>query len=73
MRDPKIIKIANTRDGWAIGLIERFEWETGAHYDYAVIRINPQNKYLTISHHKDLSKARAAANAAWISDSAVAA
>ena len=73
MKDPKVIKTASTGKGWAIGLIERFEWKTGAHYDYAVIRINPQGQYLVLSSHKDLTQARGAANAEWAADSGIAA
>lgn len=65
----KLIKEAATsNDGWAIGIIEEFHWQTGASTGYAVIRINPKHQYLALTRHKEYESARAAANEEWTAE-----
>ena len=59
----RLVKSAPTSQGWAIGIIEQGT-------NFSVIRINPQNKYVTLSRFTDFDKARAAANIEWAEDKA---
>jgi len=59
----KLIKSAPTGQGYAIGIIQEGS-------SYKVIRISPQNKYITISKFSELSQARSAANTEWAADKA---
>jgi len=62
------LKEANTTGGSGIGLLEVFNWKTFEREHYSVIRFNADNKFVTLSTHKKLTEAKAAANREWILD-----
>lgn len=68
-----IVKSAATRDGWAIGIIERRTHETGEIVSYGIIRINPQGKYVILYNCFTMDEARESANQEWAMDRGVAA
>ena len=63
-----IVKIAATRDGWAIGIIERRNYKTGELISYGIIRINPQDQYLILYNCFTIEEARESANREWAMD-----
>ena len=63
------LKIANTRNGFAIGLLEGKSYRTGAAY-FEVVRMDRSSKYVVIHRTDDLDKARALANREWAADRA---
>ena len=60
------IKLASTRNGWAIALLSGSARNGATYYD--VVRVNPQNKYVTLHSVSDRDKARALANREWMAD-----
>lgn len=66
-----LIASANTYDGWAIGIVAKVAYSTGATY-FEVVRMDRQSRYVTISRHGDEATARTAANAEYRSDKAAA-
>lgn len=62
------VKIANTRNGFAIALL------AGTYRDgtalYEVVRVSPANEYVTIHRTSELARARSLANREWIADTA---
>ena len=61
-----IIASANTRHGFAIGIVR-----TAA--NFSVVRMDRTSKFVTISNHTTEAAARAAANTEWAGDMGVAA
>jgi hypothetical protein len=69
-------KIVNTQNGWAIGLLtevapKRSAW--AGKTCYSVVRIAPDNKYVTLHVTRDYEEARALANREWAADKRTAA
>jgi hypothetical protein len=60
------IKLASTRNGWAIALLAGTN-RTGTTY-YDVVRVAPNNKYVTLHSVSDRDKARTLANREWAAD-----
>lgn len=63
------LKVANTRNGWAIALLGGTSYRDGTPY-YEVARVAPDNKYLVLHREGDLQKARELANREWVADRA---
>lgn len=61
------IKIANTRDGFAIGLLSGSSYRDNKTF-YEVVRINRDNKYVVLHQTRDITKAKALANREWAAD-----
>ena len=57
------IQVANTINGFAIGLIK-----CTRDGSYSVVRVDRKNKFITISNHKTEAEARKAANKEWAAD-----
>lgn len=68
MNEPTLIERHSTRGAWAIGILRQTD-RTGTEV-WSVIRINPKNQYITISHHGNEPAAREAANTEWKGDTA---
>jgi hypothetical protein len=65
-----IVKSAETRDGWAIGIIERRD-RNNKIVSYGIIRINPQRQYVILYNCFTMDEARESANQEWAMDRGV--
>lgn len=63
------IKLAETRNRYAIALLEGTSYRDGSTF-YEVVRVSPGNKYVTIHRTSDYEKARSLANREWAADRA---
>jgi translation initiation factor 2 alpha subunit (eIF-2alpha) len=68
METNELIASANTRNGFAIGVI-RYNRKAV----FAVVRMDRSSRYVTISNHTTEAAARSAANIEWAADRSVAA
>jgi hypothetical protein len=60
---PALIASANTRNGFAIGVIRTCDI-------FSVVRMDRRSQYVTISNHSTEQAARSAANKEWAADCA---
>lgn len=61
------VKLANTCGGWAIALLSG-EYRDGSGTYFDVVRVSPDNKYVTLHTTPDPEKARALANREWLAE-----
>lgn len=60
----ELIASANTTAGFAIGIVRKVAHESERPY-YAVVRLDRQSRYVTISRHADERAARRQANSEY--------
>lgn len=58
------IAIAETVNRWAIAIVKGSNFRTGADL-FRVVRVAPDNKYVTLTAHDDEAGARKSANSYW--------
>lgn len=68
MNTDKLIASANTRNGFAIGVVRSARSAT-----FSVVRMDRSSRYVIISNHATEAAARIAANTEWAADRSVAA
>jgi len=68
MNTDKLIQSANTRNGFAIGIVLN-----GYSGLYTVVRMDARSQYVTISAHATEADARQSANVEWTADRGAAA
>jgi len=63
-----VVKMASTGNGWGISLHKNYNWQTGEVANYSVNRFNDENKFVMLSFHKNIAKAKESANREWAAD-----
>jgi len=62
------VKLANTRNGWAIAVMKTPNRVQAGAEIFCVVRVDPKNKYVTLTNHDNEAAARKTANKYWLQD-----
>lgn len=64
------VKMANTCNGWAIAVMKTPNRKVAGAEIFSVVRVDPKNKYVTLTQHDNEAAARKSANHYWAMDRA---
>jgi len=62
------VKMANTRNGWAIAIMKTANRKKAGAEIFSVVRVSPKNQYVTLTDHNNEAAARKSANHYWAQD-----